>query len=140
MPQISLKIWGLEMLYSKIETCLRFITEQRMVSPVGGLHDELWCAAYNHLLQTFKYHRPAINMLHFGKSSLAGKTKLSQVKRVEWLRRYAERHAVRFHGERRNVGFLRWSEIVTFEKNQPEYFGPVGERIAHVLNRRRHAA
>jgi hypothetical protein len=130
------------MLDSKIETCLQFITEKRpVVRWVSDrdvrLRDELWCAAHNHLLQTFKYHRPAKTMLLSGVSSYNRKTKLPHGQRVKWLRRYAKKHSVRFCAVRRNDNFLRWSRIVTHELRQSEFYGPVGERITFQMQRRR---
>jgi hypothetical protein len=75
--------------------------------------DAMYCRAFNHLLYSLRYNRPAARMLHFGNSSLTGKTKLSHAKRVQWVRRYAKRYGVRFHADRGNDRFLKWSQIVT---------------------------
>lgn len=130
------------MLDPKIDLCLRIIANNRpnSVRTGWGKCDEMYCRAFNHLLSSLQRDRPATRMLHFGNSSLTGKTKLSHAKRVEWVRRYAKRHGVCFRANRRNSRFLTWSQIVTFEQSQPEYFGPVGDRIAQVLKRRRYAA
>ncbi len=128
------------MLDPRIDLCLRVIESNR---PRGGRdyyytqsYDK-YCQAYNHLLTSFRYHRPATHMMHFGKSSLTGKTKLSHAKRAAWLRRYADRHSVRFHADRRNAGFLAWSQVITHEKRYPEYVGNIGARIAESFRRRR---
>ena len=134
------------MLDSKIETCLQFIAEKRPFAKAFSEHknvrlrDELWCKAHNHLLQTFKYHRPAKTMLLSGVSSYNRKTKLPHGQRVKWLMRYAKKHSVRFCADRRNDNFLRWSRIVTHELRQSEVYGLPGERITFQMQRRRHSA
>lgn len=128
------------MLDKRIDLCLSIIVSHR---PRGGLNYyhsqgyDKYCQAYNHLLASFRYHRPATNMMHFGKSSLDGKTKLSHAKRAAWLKRYADRHSVRFHAQRRNAGFLTWSQVITYERRYPESIGNIGARISEAFQRRR---
>ena len=79
------------MLDQKINTCLNIIKNKRtrasLINEINGRHDDHWCVAYNHLLSSLCYHRPAKTMLEFGKRSLSRSTNLSWKKRIAWLRR-----------------------------------------------------
>lgn len=128
------------MLDQKIETCLNIIRNKRtrasLINEIDGRHDDDWCTAYNHLLTSLHYHRPARTMLEFGKSSLSRSTTLSWKKRIAWLRRYCDKYDVEFRGSK-SKAFQKWSKTITYESKMPPQIGDVGPRIARRMEHQR---
>lgn len=132
------------MLDPKIETCLNIIRNKRtrasLINEIDGRHDDDWCTAYNHLLSSLHYDRPARIMLEFGKSSLSRSTTLSWKKRIAWLRRYCDKYDVRFRGDS-SKAFQKWSKVITLETKRSKAIyrntESVGPRIAHRMEHER---
>jgi len=102
---------------------------------------DFYSKAYNHLLSSLEYHKPAKCMLVFGKANLRNKTKLSHKQRITWLKNYIAKYDVKFYASRHNDKFLKWSTFVTFATSaKGRRFENVGQRIAYVLSRKRNAA
>ncbi len=125
------------MLDQKINTCLNIIRNKRtrasLINEIDGRHDDHWCIAYNHLLSSLRYHRPARTMLEFGKSSLSRSTTLSWKKRIAWLRRYCDKYDVTFRGSK-SKAFRQWSKVITYETRcaPSGYIGPcIASRMEH---------
>ena len=128
------------MLDQKINTCLNIIKNKRtqasLINEIDGRHDDDWCTAYNHLLSSLLYHKPARAMLEFGKSSRSRSTTLSWNKRIAWLRRYCNKYDVKFCGSGCQA-FRKWSSTITYETKMPPQIGDVGSRIARRMKHQR---